>query len=77
MVVFVVSSRWDPSPDAVEQLCYLVSGGHSVRSAALELGLSLSIAYRLAREYQLPVACSEVDFCFGDKKALKRYESRV
>ncbi|WP_234915103.1 hypothetical protein [Corynebacterium belfantii] len=51
----MVSSRWDPSPDVVEQLCYLASGGHSVRSAALELGLSLSIAYRLAREYQLPV----------------------
>ena len=54
-MVFVVSSRWDPSPDVVEQLCCLVSGGRSVRSAALELGLSLSAAYRLAREYQLPV----------------------
>ena len=54
-MVFVVSSRWEPSPDVVEQLCCLVSGGRSVRSAALELGLSLSVAYRLAREYQLPV----------------------
>ena len=54
-MVFVVSSRWDPSPDVVEQLCCLVSGGRSVRSAALELGLSLSVAYRLAREHQLPV----------------------
>lgn len=51
----MVSSRWDPSPDVVEQLCCLVSGGRSVRSAALELGLSLSVAYRLAREHQLPV----------------------
>lgn len=54
-MVFVVSSRWDPSPDVVEQLCCFVSGGRSVRSAALELGLSLSVAYRLAREHQLPV----------------------
>ncbi|MTD96631.1 transposase, partial [Corynebacterium aurimucosum] len=26
----MVSSRWDPSPDVVEQLCCLVSGGRSV-----------------------------------------------
>lgn len=54
-MVFVASSRWDPSPDVIGQLCCLVSGGRSVPSTALKLGLSLSAAYRLAREYQLPV----------------------
>lgn len=54
-MVFVASSCWDPSPDVIEQLCCLVSGGRSVPSTALKLGLSLSAAYRLAREYQLPV----------------------
>lgn len=54
-MVFVASSRWDPSPDVIEQLCCLVSGGRSVPSTALKLGLSSSAAYRLAREYQLPV----------------------
>lgn len=54
-MVFVVSSRWDPSPEVVEQLCVLVHGGRSVRSAATELSLSLNVAYRLARELQLPI----------------------
>ena len=48
--MFVVGSLRDLDQLVVDRLCALVQVGNSVRAAADKIGLSLSVAYRLAHE---------------------------
>lgn len=66
-MVIVVGSLWDPEQVVVDRLCELVRAGCSVRAAAGELGLSLSVAYRLAHEYALPLQKENTSTVVGSR----------
>lgn len=51
-----MSSKWQPDDAVISRFCALVTAGSSIRAAAEAVALPHSVAYRLAKEYQLPVA---------------------
>lgn len=50
-----MGSKWDPDSAVIARFCALVRAGDSVRAAAGVVEMPLSVAYRLAHEFQLPM----------------------